>query len=46
MGKITREAQCQIENAETNETALGAGCPYLLLAKVDAFHFPILRSAK
>ncbi|MCW2478364.1 hypothetical protein [Candidatus Symbiopectobacterium sp. NZEC135] len=45
MSKVTREAQCQIESAETKETAQGAGCPYLLLAEVNAFHFLILRSA-
>ncbi len=46
MGKVTREAQCQIKNAETKETAQGAGCPYWLLTEVNAFHFLVLRSAK
>lgn len=46
MGKVTREAQGQIKSAETKETAQGPGCPYLLLAEVNAFHSLILRSAK
>lgn len=46
MGTVTRATQCQIKNVETEETTQGAGCPFLLLAKVSAFHFLIVRSAK
>lgn len=46
MGTMTHEAQCQIENADTKETAQLAGYFLLLLTNVDVFQSVTLRSPK
>lgn len=46
MATVMHEARSQIENTDTKETALRAGCFFLLVANINALQSLILRSAK